>query len=181
MIKEFTFPANNCSPGFTISVDTRAYCLDTHVISLELSEDSLYIWHRLPYPYNPDQPLHRNLVLGWRRARFPECCGLDIVSSLNSAFLLGRWGADVSDKWWTWARGVAPMLPPAIGVVVLYQNPQNEITLAPEYEWYADRGTPYGPQFKNIRYPNHVLQSYLFFPHKGIEQVVNPKFGMLTA
>ena len=174
-IKEFTFPANQTSSGFTIEVDIRSFCQDVQFIGFSLIRDSLYLHYNGGFPQSA---YHR--ILGWNRQPFPTVCGLDIVCELYQ-YDPRKFTPEIWEKWWQWAGGVFPRIP-AIGIIPQIINERNQIALPePQYSWFVSKGTKFGIPFKNINYPNHVLQSYLFMPFKETvkEQILNPKFGMI--
>lgn len=168
----FTFPANTGSPGFSLEVDTRAYVPESSFVTLRLYQEVLYLHGGV----GGTEKLAALRILGWHRQPFPLCCGLDTVHDLYSL-----WPEEIMEKWWEWMKGIRPILKPAIGIIPqLIDQQNNAIALDRTYSWYASKGVQWGNPIKNVNYPNHQLIPYLFFPAKGIEQILKPTFGMIN-
>ena len=168
-IRQFTFPGEN---SFSIDVNTRTYAPDNAVISLSLYKEMLYLYHTNMY----NSTIISSSILGWTRQAFPLCCGVEIVSILNH-----RWSDETMEKWWKWMETLTPQLLPAIGIIPCLLDDTNNIKpIEARWNWFASKGVQWGDPIKNILYPNHVLIPYLFFPHKGIEKILKPKFGMFA-
>lgn len=184
-MRQFTFPANKASPGFTLDLDLNRYCLENEILALNTDSDgTLVLWRRYNHSVNyllGQSQVQTFPVLGMHRTPFPACCGVDIVWYMNH-HLTARWPQEICEKWWQWVSGIVPRVKPAIGIVAKLQNSDNTIGghIDGEYHWIISKGVQMGQPFKNIRYPNHVLVPYLFFPGEGIDQVVNPRYGMIT-
>src|SRR5260221_9253712 len=139
-MKQFTFPANQSHPGFTIDVDIRRYMQEDKFVALALINENLYCFYKNVYPITT---LSQYLVLGWIRQSFPLCCGLDIVSQLYS--YPPQFSEETMEKWWKWMEGFYPIMKPAIGIIPQIINENNEIQpVEPMYKWFSSKGVQYG-------------------------------------
>lgn len=172
----FTFPANTSSPGFDVDIPVRNFTPEASFATMQLVQESLFIYSKTPY----SSTLLPHRVFGWHRQPFPICCGLDIVTELYNYGHTNLHKIETMEKWWKWMEGLIPRVKPSIGIVPRIINEKNVMQEDPYYAWYSSKGVQWGDPIKNFNYPNHVLIPYLFFPHKGIEQILKPKFGLFT-
>lgn len=158
--------------NFSIEFDSHifSYARD-NTIDIVLNEENVSLNYNL-------EPTNKKIIFGWNNQPFPTCCGIDIVSNLH--FNHDLYTLEQRIKWYEWV--MARRRKPAIGYIPHLIHDDNSLdptSLGGYYEFFRERGIPYGPPLKNTVYENHAIQAYLFMPDRHKDSILNPKKELL--